>query len=61
MGPAYAVTASIPLVFGSVLLQQLALLLIAGAMAVAVAMLSWHLYEKRWLALKRFFPSPRAG
>jgi peptidoglycan/LPS O-acetylase OafA/YrhL len=59
MGPVYAATASIPLVFGSVLLRQMALLLIAGTMAVAVAMLSWHLYEKRWLALKRLFPSPR--
>jgi peptidoglycan/LPS O-acetylase OafA/YrhL len=58
MGPVYAVTARIPLVFGSVVLRQLGLLVIAGALTVGVAMLSWHLYEKWWLTLKRFFASP---
>jgi peptidoglycan/LPS O-acetylase OafA/YrhL len=57
MGPVYAVAARVPRVFGSALLQQGALLIMGTAMAVGVAMASWHLYEKRWLALKRFFPT----
>jgi peptidoglycan/LPS O-acetylase OafA/YrhL len=48
--------ALIPSVFGSQLLRQFAFLVIATAVSVAIAYLSWHLYEKRFLKLKVFFP-----
>lgn len=35
------------------------LVLATTAATFAVALLSWHLYEKHWLALKRFFPYER--
>jgi peptidoglycan/LPS O-acetylase OafA/YrhL len=57
MGPVYAVATRVPRVFGTALLQQVALLIMGTGMAVGIAMASWHLYEKRWLALKRFFPT----
>jgi peptidoglycan/LPS O-acetylase OafA/YrhL len=48
--------ALIPSVFGSQLLRQFVFMVIATAVSVAIAYLSWHLYEKRFLKLKVFFP-----
>jgi peptidoglycan/LPS O-acetylase OafA/YrhL len=46
----------LPTVFGSQLLRQLAFLLIATAVSVAMALASWHVLEKQFLKLKRHFP-----
>ncbi|HEX7049816.1 MAG TPA: acyltransferase [Longimicrobiales bacterium] len=45
-----------PTVAGSYLPGQMVFNLVAGAAAFLVAWASWHLFEKRILALKRFFP-----
>ncbi|HKO51792.1 MAG TPA: acyltransferase [Polyangiaceae bacterium] len=44
-----------PLVFGSSLPAQALLYLVAGSISLGAALLSWHLYEKRFLRWKRFF------
>jgi peptidoglycan/LPS O-acetylase OafA/YrhL len=49
-----------PLISGSQLPAQLALVLFGVAVSYAIAFASWHLFEKRILALKRFFPYERA-
>ena len=46
---------TVPLVFGSSLPAQLAFELLAIAATFAAAWLSWHLYEKPFLSLKRYF------
>jgi peptidoglycan/LPS O-acetylase OafA/YrhL len=48
--------ALVPSVFGSQLLRQLVFVVIATAVAVTLAFSSWHLFEKRFLKLKTFFP-----
>lgn len=47
----------LPPLGGSQLPGQLLFLLIGVGLSVAAAVVSYHLYEKRFLALKRFFPS----
>lgn len=47
--------AQMPLVLGSSLPSQLVFYAVAGAAAFMAAAVSWHAYEKRFLALKRFF------
>jgi peptidoglycan/LPS O-acetylase OafA/YrhL len=44
---------------GSVFLWQLVFYVVVGAAIVGVAMCSWHLWEKRWQALKGRFEAPR--
>jgi peptidoglycan/LPS O-acetylase OafA/YrhL len=46
----------LPTVFGSQLLRQFAYLLVATLVSVGLALVSWHLYEKRFLKLKVLFP-----
>jgi len=48
--------AIVPSLFGSQLLRQLVFLVIATAVSVGIAFLSWHLFEKQFLKLKRLFP-----
>lgn len=52
-------------VMGSELPGQIVFMVIAGALSLLAAWISWHVYEKHWLKLKRFFPSagdgPRGG
>ena len=45
-----------PLILGSQLPAQLALVAFGIGVSYAIAFASWHLFEKRILALKRFFP-----
>jgi len=45
-----------PKLMGSQLPGQLLFYVFALAISLAAAMLSWHLYEKHFLKLKRFFP-----
>jgi peptidoglycan/LPS O-acetylase OafA/YrhL len=56
-----AVRGGFPVVLGSQLPAQL--VLVAGGVAVSygIAFVSWHLFEKRVLALKRFFPYEGKG
>src|SRR6478736_612395 len=48
-------SARMPLVFGSSLTSHVVFYLTAGAASLGDAVLSWHLYEKRFLRLKRLF------
>jgi len=48
--------ALVPTVFGSLLLKKLVFVASATGVSVVIAMTSWHLYEKQFLKLKRFFP-----
>ncbi len=52
----YFPVASFPTLFESPLPGQLLFYVVATAPAFALAWLSWHLFEKRVLALNRFFP-----
>lgn len=45
----------VPAVFGSHILPSLALGLLCGLLTFAAAFASWHLYEKQFLKLKRYF------
>jgi peptidoglycan/LPS O-acetylase OafA/YrhL len=55
----YFPVASFPTLFGSPLPGQLLFYVVATAPAFALAWASWHLFEKRVLALNRFFPAVR--
>ena len=46
----------VPTVFGSLLLKKAVFVTSAMAVSVVIAMISWHLCEKQFLKLKRFFP-----
>lgn len=46
----------VPTVFGSLLLKKLVFVSFAMTVSVALAMISWHLYEKQFLKLKKLFP-----
>ena len=58
-GPVYAVVNRVPLVAGTGLLRQAVYFAIATACTAASGVASWHLYERHFLALKRFFPAGR--
>ena len=47
----------VPEVWGSAIPAQFALTLTASVASFVLAWLSWHLYEKHFLKLKRFFPN----
>ena len=49
--------AQFPFVLGSQIPAQLFFYVISTALAFAFAFASWHLYEKQFLKLKRYFPS----
>jgi len=53
--------AIVPGLFGSQLLRQLVFLVVATAVSVAIAFLSWHLFEKQFLKLKTLFPYQSSG
>lgn len=44
-----------PLVFGSMLLKKLVFMTSAMTVSIGIALISWNLYEKRCLKLKRLF------
>jgi peptidoglycan/LPS O-acetylase OafA/YrhL len=46
----------IPTVFGSQLPAYLLWLVMTVGLTVAIALVSWHVWEKQFLKLKRFFP-----
>ena len=46
----------VPMPFGSLLLKTLVFILSATTLSVALALVSWHLYEEQFLKLRRFFP-----
>jgi len=46
----------LPEIFGSQMPVSLSFALIAMSASIAAAWLSWHLFEKQFLKLKRFFP-----
>ncbi|HEX6535030.1 MAG TPA: acyltransferase [Gemmatimonadaceae bacterium] len=50
----------VPPVLGSRIPTGLAILFLTTALTIPTALLSWHLLEKRFLALKRLFPYDRA-
>jgi peptidoglycan/LPS O-acetylase OafA/YrhL len=51
---------NLPAIFGSQLPGQLLYSVVVGGVTVILALLSWYLYESRFLKLKRFFPYQRA-
>ena len=50
-----------PVILGSQIPAQLALVAFGVGVSYAIAFVSWHLFEKRVLALKRFFPYESAA
>jgi peptidoglycan/LPS O-acetylase OafA/YrhL len=57
-GPVYALISRLPLVAGSSLLREVAFFVVASMIAVGVAVVSYQLYERWWLGLKRYVPEP---
>ena len=51
----------VPSIFGSQLLRQLVFLVVATGVSVAVALVTWHFYEKQFLKLKSLFPYESTG
>ena len=47
--------ARMPLLFGSSLPSQIIFCMVATALAFSAALLSWHVYERRFLKLKQWF------
>lgn len=45
----------IPSVAGSQLLDRFVFVVVCSILSLTVSLLSWHLFEKHWLRLKRFF------
>jgi peptidoglycan/LPS O-acetylase OafA/YrhL len=61
MVPISAVVNATPPVLGSRLPAQLVYLVLATGFTSVVAFASWHLFERHFLALKRFFPRTQAS
>ena len=57
----YFPVASFPTWLGSPLPGQLLFYVAATAPALALAWISWHLYERQWLALARVLPVPASA
>ena len=51
---------TLPPLWGSQIPSQIAFTALLTLASLALAWVSWHAYEKHFLALKRFFPSPSA-
>lgn len=56
--PSFLSFTSIPQLLGSQLPALLLYIMLAILVCVGLALLSWHVYEKQFLKLKRFFPYP---
>ena len=56
-GPVYAFVDRLPLVVGTGILRQIVFFGIATACTAVLGVVSWHAYERHFLALKRFFPA----
>jgi peptidoglycan/LPS O-acetylase OafA/YrhL len=52
----YFPVAEFPTLLGSPFPGQLLFYLVATGPALLLAWVSWHVYEKQWLKLTRFFP-----
>jgi peptidoglycan/LPS O-acetylase OafA/YrhL len=56
-----AARGAFPVIAGSQIPAQLGVVAVGVGVSYAAAFVSWHLFEKRVLALKRFFPYERQG
>lgn len=54
--PGFVPLGWVPTLFGSLLLKKLVFMISATVVSVVLALISWHLYEKQFLKLKRLFP-----
>jgi peptidoglycan/LPS O-acetylase OafA/YrhL len=61
MAPIWTVVAAVPPLLGTRLPAQLVYLVLATAMTAAVAFVSWWVYERQFLSLKRFFPQSQSA
>jgi peptidoglycan/LPS O-acetylase OafA/YrhL len=59
--PLVGIANQVPRVFGSAIGRELVFFACATSLSVAVAFVSWHVYEKPFLALKRFVPVAPSG